>query len=156
MAYQNLQAEVKDDQKSQVIDLIKQIQSQLPFLINLTKEDRETIYKMGDKSVAFVEKALEYAKMNPHLVPPYTDIAELERDLALAKQLQPIFQQLKTLYEAISDTYMAAGSEAITAATSFYNSVKNAAKSNVPGTDAIYDDLKKRFSKSPAKKEPEQ
>lgn len=155
MAYQNLQAEVTEERKTQILDLIKQIQDQLPFLVNLSKDERETIFKMGDKSVAFVEKALEYAKMNPHLVPPYADIPELERDLALAKQLQPIFLQLKTLFEAVSDTYMAAGSEAMTAATSFYNSVKNAAKSNVPGTDAIYDDLKKRFVKSPAKKEAE-
>ncbi|HRI47048.1 MAG TPA: hypothetical protein PK559_08095 [Ignavibacteriaceae bacterium] len=155
MAYQNLQAEVTEERKTQILDLIKQIQNQLPFLVNLSKDERETIFKMGDKSVAFVEKALEYAKMNPHLVPPYADIPELEQDLALAKQLQPIFLQLKTLFESVSDTYMAAGSEAMTAVTSFYNSVKNAAKSNVPGTDAIYDDLKKRFVKSPAKKEAE-
>jgi len=41
---------------------------------------------------------------------------------------------------------MLAGSEAYVAALSFYNSVKQAAKLNVPEAKTIYEDLKKRFA----------
>ena len=43
---------------------------------------------------------------------------------------------------------MMAGSEAYIASLSYYNSVKMAAKLNVPGAKPIYDDLKKRFTKN--------
>jgi hypothetical protein len=45
--------------------------------------------------------------------------------------------------------------ESYVAALAFYNSAKSAAKSNVPGTDYILDELGKRFvKKSEQKKEP--
>jgi hypothetical protein len=44
---------------------------------------------------------------------------------------------------------MLAGSEAYIAALAYYNSVKQAAKMNVPGARAIYDDLSKRFPGRP-------
>jgi len=40
---------------------------------------------------------------------------------------------------------MLAGSEAFGAARLFYSSVNMARKLNVPGTDAIYQDLRKRY-----------
>lgn len=61
MPYQNISAELKPDEKNAILDLIQQITDKLPFLINLTQEERIQIPKMGDKTVAFVEKALELA-----------------------------------------------------------------------------------------------
>ena len=155
MPYQNISAELKPDEKNAILDLIQQITDKLPFLINLTQEERIQIPKMGDKTVAFVEKALELAQQNQHLVPPYLNIDELRRDLELAKQLRDVLNKLAPLLEKVSDTYLAAGSEAYIAALAFYNSAKSAAKSNVPGTDYIVDELGKRFvRKSEQKEEP--
>lgn len=152
MPYQNLTASLTDAEKSNILDRLNQIQTALPFLINLTSDERMSFYKMGDKSVSFVEKALEYAGNNPHLVAPYTNVSELGSDLALAKQLAPIVQQVNSLAEKLNDTYMAAGSEAMSAASGFYLTVKNATKMNVPGVDAIYSDLKNRFLKAKSSK----
>jgi hypothetical protein len=44
------------------------------------------------------------------------------------------------------------GSEAYTAALAYYNSVKQAAKMNVPNAKSIYKDLKQRFEKRIEKK----
>ncbi len=44
---------------------------------------------------------------------------------------------IDSLSEKISDTYLTAGSEAYITTLAFYNTVKNAAKMNVPGTVAI-------------------
>jgi hypothetical protein len=42
-----------------------------PYIIALTPHERQTMLKMGDKSLAFVEKAHDYAADNPTLTPSY-------------------------------------------------------------------------------------
>ncbi|MDR1147553.1 MAG: hypothetical protein LBK66_02865 [Spirochaetaceae bacterium] len=51
---------------SQISAVIQQIQ---PYIIALTPHERQTMLKMGDKSLAFVEKAHDYAADNPTLTP---------------------------------------------------------------------------------------
>jgi hypothetical protein len=145
MPYQNISAELKPAEKNEVLELINQINQKLPFLVNLTPDERHSLPKMGDKSFSFVEKALELAQQNLNLVPPYVNIDELRRDFELARSLRDILNVVSQLYEKLSDTYLAVGSEAYTAALQFYNSAKLASKSNVPGTDVIVDELGKRF-----------
>jgi len=41
---------------------------------------------------------------------------------------------------------MVAGSEAYNAALVFYNSAKGASRVNVPGSEAVYNDLQQRFA----------
>jgi len=116
------------------------------LLFNLTPSDRLEISKMGDKTIAFVQKSLEYAQMNPTLVPVYLDVPEAKKDLALVQDLNTVLKQISTLQRAIEDTAMVAGSEAYNAALVFYNSVKGASRVNVPGSEAVYNDLQQRFA----------
>lgn len=116
------------------------------LLFNLTPSDRLELSKMGDKTIAFVQKSLEYAESNPTLVPGYLDIAEAKKDFVLSQELNNILQQVSTLQRAIEDTTMVAGSEAYNAALVFYNSVKGASRVNVPGSEAVYNDLQQRFA----------
>ncbi len=51
----------------------------------------------------------------------------------------------------LSDTITLSGSEAYTAALAYYNSVKQAAKANVPNTQPVYEDLRKRFERKTRK-----
>lgn len=116
------------------------------LLFNLTPSDRLELSKMGDKTIAFVQKSLEYAENNPALVPVYLDIAEAKKDFTLSQDLNTILKQVSTLQRAIEDTTMVAGSEAYNAALVFYNSVKGASRVNVPGSEAVYNDLQQRFA----------
>lgn len=101
--------------------------------------------KLGDKSLSFVGKALEYARQNPAVVPPYIDVNEFERDLNLYVQLTKLLYPLHQLVEKLDDTTMQTGSEAYSAALLFYNAVKGAARAGVPGVKNIVDDLQTRF-----------
>ncbi|HET7733471.1 MAG TPA: hypothetical protein VFK73_06500 [Paludibacter sp.] len=123
------------------------------LLFNLTGQDRLELYKLGDKSLAFVEKALEYAANNPTLVPSYLDLGEANKDLKLSKDLNNILKQVSTLQRAIEDTAMVAGSEAYDAALVFYASVKGANRVNVPGSQSVFEDLQKRYIAKSKKKE---
>ena len=116
------------------------------LLFNLTPADRMELSKMGDKTIVFVQKSLEYAENNPALVPAYLDIAEAKKDFVLSQDLNNILKQVSMLQRSIEDTMMVAGSEAYNAALVFYNSVKGASRVNVPGSEAVYNDLHQRFS----------
>jgi hypothetical protein len=145
MPYQNISAVLTAADQTAILAKLNEITALLPFLVNLTAEERSTLPKMGDNTEPFVNKALTYAENNPTLVPPYVNVPELRKDFNLASQLTLIRQQAMQLAEALDDTEMALGSESYVTALAFYNSVKQAAKMNVPGAEAIYDDLRTRF-----------
>ena len=109
---------------------------------------------MDDSRSPFVGKCLQYALAEPNIVPPYVNLDELRSDLELFNNLQNIACEINRIADMISDTRIAAGTDAYVAALSVYNSVKQASKMNVPGTKPIFDDLKKLFEVKPAPAEP--
>jgi hypothetical protein len=123
-----------------------------PYLVALTPEDRQSLPKMSDKTQSFVEKALDYAKSNPEFAPAYMNVAELNIDMLAVYDLTSILQLLQPLCDNVNDTEMLSGSEAYVAALTYYNSVKQASKMNIPSANAIYEDLSKRFEKTKAAK----
>ena len=100
---------------------------------------------MGDKSVAFVQKALEYSRLHEALRPPYLDVEAFDIDLKAVKDLQTLERSLAPVVEALSDSQSLSASEAYLAALVFYANVKNAAKLKIPGAQGVYDDLSARF-----------
>ena len=150
MPYTNIDAEISDAQRSAVFAAIATIEQNLAFLVNLTPKERIARPKMGNNSQTFVAKALEIATNNPQFVPPYVDLPAMRKDYDLAVRLQGIEMQLDSLCEKVSDTNMAAGSEAYVTALTLYNSIKAAAKVNVPGANALATELAERFAQASA------
>ena len=81
----------------------------------------------------------------PNLVPPFVTPVEVDKDRALRLVLAEILREVRKLAEMLDDTLMQVGSEIWMADLTFYQVVRQAAKRDVPGADAIYDDLKIRF-----------
>ncbi|GHU28333.1 hypothetical protein FACS1894164_20700 [Spirochaetia bacterium] len=134
-------------------DILAQVQSKInealmllkPYTVQLTPVERREILKMGEKTLAFVEKAHDLAKQNPAFCPSYLDMNEFDIDFEDAHGLwtpQNMAQQLK---EAIDDTEMVSGSESYHHALIFYNAVKAAAAQDVFGAKAVYEELRSRF-----------
>lgn len=134
-----------------ILEAIAQIRQLLPFLIDLTPEERQTLPKMGDKSRAFVSQALQLAENDDSYLPRSFDVAEMKRDVELAESLYPIMVALKQLSEFVDDTHIQVGSEAYTAALVVYQS----AKRNGQGAalDGLLDSLGQRFARK-SKEEP--
>lgn len=116
-----------------------------PHLKSLTVDERKELPKMGDKSVAFVEKAREYAGQNPHLVPSFLDLAMFDADLQGSSLLSRYTRALAPLMSALEDSRMLAGSEAYQAALMIYHNAKMGASAGIPNAKAVYDDLAARF-----------
>jgi len=126
-----------------------------PYLHSLTPKDRKELPKMNDRSVAFVNKSLEYAESNTALVPAFVDVAELRKDLEAVENLTQFRRQVEEIFTLLDDTVMLAGSEAYVASLAFYNSVKLGARMNIPGAKPVYEDLRERFAGQGRSAEPE-
>lgn len=121
-----------------------------PFLIALTKAERKGLPKMRDKTIPFVEKAIEYAESNPGFVPGFLNVTEMRTDYQAVILLTEYFRSIEKLYQTLNDTILLSGSEAYKGALHFYKTVKQAAKAGIPGAQPINDDLKQRFDRSTA------
>ena len=126
----------------QITAIAQQLQ---PYVVTLGTQERRDILKMGDKSLAFVEKANEFAHKHPDLKPNYLSIDDFDIDLADARGLLGVLNQFQRLTQLLDDTAMVAGSEAFQAALAFYNALQAAAKANVEGAKTLHAELKERF-----------
>jgi len=135
--------------KTAVLDAINTIKTKLPFLVNLSADERRKLPKMSDKTLAFDEKCASYMAAHPELIPGYVDADEVTKDRNLRTDLTDVLQQAQQVVEGIEDTVMLAASEAYMADLSFYQNVRQAAQRGVVGVDTIYNDLSQRFPGRP-------
>jgi hypothetical protein len=134
---------IPDDVVSQVLGLVNQAKVLLsPYVTPLTPTERHTLPKMGEKTLSFVEKAHEFAMQNPNLCPPYLNMEAFNTDFADVHNLLMLNNVTLQLHAYTDDTAMTA---AYQAALVFYNSVKMAARQDIPGAKAVYEELRKRF-----------
>jgi len=144
MAYQNITASLSPEDMQQIKAALQTIQKKLPFLITLSTEERRRLFKMGDKSLAFVNNSLTAAQSNPDILPASFDIQEFVRDYQLAATLTELLIALRQLSEQVDDTLLAVGSEAISSSLTVYDYVKTAAK-KTPGLKSLAEQLGDRF-----------
>ena len=137
-----------------VMEAIKTIYENLPFLIDLKPEERQKMAKFGDKNRTFVVKALAIAEQNPDILPPSFSIAELRADVAVIEDLYPVISAVTTLLGKLEDTNFAAGSEAYAAGRVVYQYAKIAQIATGMLEDAV-DDLGHRFVKHPKTNPPD-
>jgi hypothetical protein len=129
---------------------IQTLRQKLPFLVDLTADERRTMLKFGDKSMPFVVRAAEVATQNPDFLPRAFSVEELKRDVELLQALQPITTALTQLQELVDDTVMLVGSEAYLGALAVYQYAKASGAGGA--LDDLVDDLGRRFArKTPVK-----
>ncbi|MEH2464573.1 hypothetical protein [Nostoc sp.] len=153
MAENRISASLAPADREAVMQAIATIREKLPFLVDLTTDERRTMLKMGDKSRAFVSKALEVATQNPNFLPRSFDLEEMRRDLKLFEALYPVLLSLTQLQELVDDTCIASASEAYAAALAVYSYAK--ASGDVTGLDGVIDEMGRRFNRRSKKKQPE-
>ncbi|SFB42993.1 hypothetical protein [Algoriphagus aquimarinus] len=129
-------------------DAVKVLQEKLgPLLISLTVDERRALTKMGEASRPFAEKVMEYVVTNPEFLPPYSDVAEMQKDWKAINELGSVYNAINQLTSNLDDTLMEAGSEVMEQANMYYRSVQGAVKANVPSSKPVYADLRVRYEK---------
>ena len=152
MLENKLSITITDAQIAAARQALADFKTALPFLISLSNAERKTLPKISSGSEFFVSDGLEAAATNPEFMPPYVDIAELQRDGTAYAKLAPLAVEAEQILGLLNDTTITLGSEAYVAVLAYYGSLKNASKHGVAGAKAIYDKLKLRFQNNgPAK-----
>ena len=141
MSKKTVSAELTSENETTVLQNLDGATGLLPFLVELTSDDRKRMYFMSRKRLDFMERGLRYAQENPQLVPSYLDLTEFERDVALRAQLYRVFDRVNTLHKGLKDTLSVLESEAYEIARAFYAAVKVAAKRGEQGAENISKDL---------------
>jgi len=135
-----------------VLTALGTVKENLPFLIGVSPEERQTLPKMGDKTVAFVNKALDVVNRHPEILPGNFDAQAFIADVELVNALRPVQGELRDLLEKVDDTVLAAGSEAFSAALRVYQFAKT---NGLDGElDAELAEMGKRFSRKPRTPQP--
>ena len=140
-----IKGELFAEQQQTLLQAITDIQAKLPFMIDLTVEDRRNLPKMGDKSRAFVDQGLVLATQNEGILPRNFDLDEYRRDVTLVRQLEPVVMAMRQLMSRLDDTYLAVGSDAYSQTLVVYQAAKLAGKDG--SLDQHLDTLAKRFAR---------
>lgn len=142
----NISVQIPEADLQAAKDALATIQTTLsPYLKALSPSERRVLPKMGDGTEPFVSKVMDYAASDAQFVPPFVSVPEMELDWNIVQNLLPLLRAVSQLQSNLNDTVSLAGSECYVSALSYYNSVKLAAKMNVPGAKIIYEDLRQRF-----------
>ena len=151
MTDNRVSASLTDADKAAVLSAVNTIREKLPFLIDLSLEERKGLPKLGDKSQAFVSQALELATQNTDILPRSFDVDEFRKDVELLNALRPVVTALTQLQELLDDTYVEVGSEAYSSALFVYQIARAANKG--AALDNLLDGLGARFARKSRNKD---
>ena len=151
MPSQNIDATLTAADLQAVKDAFKLILQKLPFLVNLTAEERKTIFKTGPDSLSFVTNALTAAQDNPTILPVSFSTPAFQRDVDLFTVLTELVTLANSVASQIDDTRLAVGGEAMQQANQVYTYIKAAAKMT-PGLKPVASQLGERFQRASKQK----
>jgi len=125
--------------------------SNMPVQFNLTKAERTSIPNISNERYPYVQRSVQiHGPTNPVLANGVAGLgvgtlAEATNDLTFYDQMKSFILQLLQVVEIYQDTQQVAGGEAFNWMEELYDYSKSAAKNQVPGADAVVDDLKTLF-----------
>jgi hypothetical protein len=146
MPYENLDAALSDTDMDEIMFELNNIIALLPFLINLTKKERQQKGAFIRQKNLFTQTAFEMATNETHLVPSNFNMAHWQNDILLLAKLQTIHRKIMQLQEGVDDTIIALKTETAKTSSLFYNTLKLQAKFNTSGVDAMVSKLKAMLS----------
>nr|WP_298121799.1 hypothetical protein [uncultured Pseudoxanthomonas sp.] len=135
-----------------ILASISALEADLQNLIALTNDERRDMFKMGTKSHAFCTTALAVAEQHSGIMPRDFDIAAFRQDQMALDALRPCSLRLAQLYQRVTDTELALGSDLMAAALEVYGVLKVAGKGK--GVDDARRELASRFARRKATAEP--
>jgi hypothetical protein len=128
---------------------IATIRTNLPFLLNLTPEQRQSLSHAGSSGQGVIQDALTFASQHPEALPATFNAAEFAKDGALLTPFAPVVAAIASLNEDVSDTMIALQADLYSELLDVYAFAK--ANNHNGAYNSFVDSVKGRFAKSPRK-----
>lgn len=145
MSQDRVSGSLSADDRAAILEAIGAARARMPFLIDLTPDENRSLLRIGDKTEAFVRRALDVAERNPEMLPGSFDLEEMRADVDLYFQLQAVDWALTQFKELVSDTAGAVGEDAYRSALEIYNYAK---LGSAEGLDELRELMRRRFNRS--------
>lgn len=123
------------------------IRDKLPFLVDLTPEERQRRPKFSDETQGFALLALDAFEQNPDAFPAAFDGTAFGKDLALLDALSSVRMAVAQLHEHVEDTHLQLKSEAYQDALYVYRQVQTTPAGQA--LDGLAAQLGLRFARRP-------
>jgi len=153
MAYNNIDAEVPDADKEAFKNNLIAAMILLPFLVNLTIDERRRLIKIGNNRYTFVKRFIQIAENNASEFPVSFNLAGLKKDFELFDDLKDLIIPMVQDLEKLTDTQKAVGNEALTKALQGKQMLEAANRTNA-GLDDVVAELREFFDRTPQDDEP--
>ena len=103
-----------------IIDLLRQVEALLPFLITLQPEESRSLRNIGFDGIPFAQAALDATRASVDFTRRSFDLAEFEKDVALMDGLRGIQAVLAPLAQKVQDTFRLVGADVMVTADDVY------------------------------------
>lgn len=140
-----ISASLPAEQLKNVLGLIDQLQTALPFLLALSTDERKALPRGGDASRAFIDKSLKLAQTRSDFLPRSFELGEFVADVQLRNALEAVQTRLAPLIEKLDDTTAAVSADAYNAALEVYHYARQSGSGS--GIDELVDLMGKRFAR---------
>jgi hypothetical protein len=121
-----------------------------PYLISLSPHERHGLAKIEERTFKFLELSQRLTLEYPELFPDFMQVLVFRKEFSSAYDLSLFARKISVLKDRISDTETLSGNRALDFAIDYYNTIRMAARRDIPGTRIIYEELKQIF---PVKKQ---
>jgi hypothetical protein len=130
---------------------IAQMREKLPFLQDITAEDRRTMAGMGNSNRAFAGKVLEVVSQNNDFLPRSFNVEQLRADLVTFDRLSSLAMSMTQLCNLMDATAIAIGTQAYEQSLVAYRHAK--ASGCGASLDGMMAEMGQRFAKKTKKKD---
>lgn len=147
MATNVISLEVTQEQATEVDRLLKEIETRLGPLVDLTFAARKHLAKMGRRNVDFVDRGYRHAEINREYLTGKIPYEEFKKDVDLAGWLRIVEKKLALIFNKVKDTAILAEAEAYRAARLYYNAARAAARAGDEVAEQIARDMSIHYRK---------
>jgi hypothetical protein len=134
-------------QETAIGTAITDLNTNFPFAQNLTNDEKKQYPTTDNARLPYVQRTVEiHAVNNPSFVSGFAGtLLNAQNDWKLFNQCENFKQQLLSYVEKLTETQDVAGAELYQFMLELYRMAKAAAANNVPGAQAVVDDLAPLF-----------
>ncbi len=130
MTNTNISESISPEEKAAIIADLESLKLKLPFLINLTPEERQKLRKMGAVRTSYVQDVYQASVSNKSALPQGFSLEEYGKDLQLYRDMEEIMSFMLPLFEGMESTIIALSSELMKQTDQCYGHLKVEAKKN--------------------------